>query len=205
MVSADQPTPYSEASTTWLTHHTITGDTRARDELVQRTMPQLLSWFAVQIRASRDLNVDPEDCVNEVWLRALERPDKLPRGPGIRAWLFGIARHVLSEHRSKAWRRRTKSDGSGTDDVLNALEDSITRASQVVARSEQHHILMKLVSTLDTEDTLLVAWYGLEGRPLADVVQRLGISPDAASKRWQRLRRDLREQGLDLGLFEADE
>lgn len=203
MSLANDRLPYSEAPTEWLARQAILGDVSARDEIVQRTMPQLLAWFAVQIRASRAFDAEPAECVNEVWMRALTRLRTLDPDAGhIRGWLIGIARHVLNEHRHRAMRGKTEDQASGR--ALSKLEDSITRVSEVAARSEQQQILTTLLDTLDPDDMLLITWHGLEGRPLATAAALLGITRDAAAKRWQRLLKHLRGKGLDLGLFEPE-
>ncbi len=203
---ANDSVRYSEAPTSWLARQAVQGDLNARNEIVERTMPQLLAWFAAQIRASRAFGAEPLDCVNEVWMRALARFNTLdPDAGNIRGWLFGIARNVLNEHRYRAMRRNASStDDQTVERALSAVEDSITRVSEVLARSEQHQILTKLLDTLDTEDTLLITWHGLEGRPLGEVAVQLGITRDAAAKRWQRLLKELRERGHGLGLFEPE-
>ena len=139
-------------------------------------------------------------------MRALARLQTLdPNAGNIRAWLLGIARNVLNEHRQRAIRRKAgHADGPTGERALSAIEDSITRASEVIARGEQHRILMVMIESLDTEDTLLVTWHGLERRSLAEAASRLGITRDAAAKRWQRLLKQLRDRGMDLGLFEPD-
>ncbi len=203
MTLTDGSSPYAEAPTEWLTHQAVLGDVSARNEIVQRTMPQLMAWFTVQIRASRAFRLDATECVNEVWMRALPRLKSFdPQGGSIRAWLLGIARHILNEHRHRAIRNaRGMLDGEVGEQALHTVEDSITRVSEVIARSEQHQILARLLDTLDTEDTLLITWHGLEGRLLGDVAAELGITRDAAAKRWQRLLARLRDRGVDLGLF----
>jgi RNA polymerase sigma factor (sigma-70 family) len=200
------PSPYSEAPTEWLTRQAVAGDRDARDEIVQRTMQPLLAWFAVHIRASRAFRAEPQECVNEVWMRALSRLGKLdPDAGNIRLWLFGIARNVLNEHRHHAMRREAgRGDGMATEQTVSTLEDSITRVSEVMARSEQHQILTTLIQTLDTEDSLLITCHGLERRPLAEAAEKLGITRDAAAKRWQRLLALMRERGINMGLFEPD-
>lgn len=197
---------YAEAPSSWLARRAIQGDLSARNEIVERTMPQLLAWFAAQIRASRAFGAEPLECVNEVWMRALARFETLdPDAGSIRGWLFGIARNVLNEHRYRAMRySSTNTQHAHVERALSAVEDSITRVSEVLVRSEQHQILTKLLETLDTEDTLLITWHGLEGRPLADVAGELGITRDAAAKRWLRLLAELRARGHGLGLFEPE-
>ena len=52
------------------------------------------------------------------------------------------------------------------------------------------------VDALPEEERKLVVHCGLEGLPLGEVAERLGISTEAAGKRWQRLRARLAESSL---------
>jgi RNA polymerase sigma-70 factor, ECF subfamily len=57
----------------------------------------------VYLRRSFGRCASPEDMLQETFLQALRRPDRLARAASPRAWLFGIARHVgltaLRRHR----------------------------------------------------------------------------------------------------------
>jgi RNA polymerase sigma factor (sigma-70 family) len=205
MLSTDDYLNYPEASTAVLTRRAVAGDLAARDELAARTMPQLQAWFTVQLRASRNLGVEPSDCVNEVWVRAVAGLKTMnPDAGSIRAWLFGIAHNVMNELRHRVLRRGGGVSGQNVEQILSMHEDSITRISQIVARSEQQQILRKLLDDLDPDEMLLLSWHGLEDRTLSEVAEKLGISHDAASKRWQRLRKRLQEREL-ASLFELEE
>ena len=68
------------------------------------------------------------------------------------------------------------------------------------ARDEQLRLFLDRVERLDDDDRELVVLRGLEELPLADVATLMGIGEEAATKRWQRLRARLREEGALHGV-----
>ena len=51
------------------------------------------------------------------------------------------------------------------------------------------------MADLAMDERNLVLYCGLEGYSCAQAAARLGISPEAATKRWQKLRERMRESG----------
>src|SRR5688500_1247992 len=74
----------------------------ARTRLVETWLPVVLRWCAT-LGGPR---VDPEDAAQEVLIVAMRRIDALYGDERAAAWLFGITRRVLAQHRRRAWARR---------------------------------------------------------------------------------------------------
>ena len=68
--------------------------------------------------------------------------------------------------------------------------------SRRVSRDEELGRFREAVAALPEDERKLVLHCGLEGLPLREVGERLGISEEAAGKRWQRLRARLRTTEL---------
>ncbi|PZF84238.1 RNA polymerase sigma factor [Jiangella anatolica] len=132
--------------------------------------------------------VDPayaEDVVAEAFLVAWRRLDALPpRADDARAWLFGIARHViLNAHRSA---RRQQALAvrladppaavAGADDDLLAQQIDLSRAWRRLPDTHQEALALAVLDGLDA--------------PRAAAV--LGITPVAFRLRLSRARRALR-------------
>ncbi|MEU8133447.1 RNA polymerase sigma factor [Streptodolium elevatio] len=102
------------------------GDEAARIALYEKHHEGLRRWF----RAKLPSGVDADDCVSEVFVRAL---DGIARNADIRdgvdQWLWGIARYVLIEQ-FKAKKRRTDAEFEDGDP---ASEDSPARTVGVAA------------------------------------------------------------------------
>ncbi|WP_183095032.1 RNA polymerase sigma factor [Nocardioides stalactiti] len=136
---------------------------------------------------------DAADVVSEVFLVAWRRYDEAPPGDG-RPWLFGIARHVLSNyHRGLPRRHR----------LGGRLRDTLTHdvvadpATGVVEWDRVRQVLLRLRPD-DRELLMLVGWDGLTPTEAAEV---LGIAAGTARMRLARARqrfRDLAEPGCDV-------
>ena len=159
--------------------------------------PALYAWADLRLRSSTRAPLEAADLVQEVGLRAWRGIGDLDREQvPLRAWLFRIAKNVLLEALRQGWRT---SSGVGPTTRLGALEsapDPATAVSRRLARDEGLAAFGELVRSLPEDEQRMVILYGLEGLPRGEVAQRLGIGPDALSKRWTRLAERLRERGL---------
>ena len=72
----------------------------------------------------------------------------------------------------------------------------MTAVSMRLSRDEGLAAFRAEVDALPEDDRKLVVHCGLEGLPLGEVAQRLGLSTEATGKRWQRLRARLAEGTL---------
>jgi len=158
-------------------------------ELYERIAPSLCAWARLRLSPERGTALEPEDLLQEVWLRAIESLASFePERASFRAWIFGIAKHVAYE----AGHRRP----AATLLAFASLEmwpDVATSIRSRLARDESVRMLVEHVSTLDPIDRMLLIHCGLEDVPCAEAAVRLGVEADAATKRWQRLRARLRE------------
>lgn len=183
------------------------GDSAAFSRLFEHLAPALFTWADLRLRGDQRAHVDPGDVVQEVWLRAwrgLEgfNPDETP----FRPWLFRVAKNVLLEAGRQVARAR-QAGGLGPTTRLFALEnlpDSATAVSRRLVRDEGMGAFSESVRNLPEDDRKLVVHCGLEGMPRAEVANRLGLTTEAVTKRWQRLRDRLVEAGLpDQLILEA--
>lgn len=74
------------------------------------------------------------------------------------------------------------------------LADSVTSISLRFAREDAVQRFLAYVGELEDEERMLVLYCGLEEYTCAAPASRLGISPDAATKRWQALRAHAQER-----------
>ena len=135
---------------------------------------------------------DAADVVSEVFLVAWRRLDEAPPGDG-RPWLFGIARHVLSNYH-RGLRRRQRLGGRLRDTLAH---DVVPDPANGVAEWDRiRQVLLKLRPD-DRELLMLVGWDGLTPTEAAGVVGIApGHRPDAARARPPAVP-DLLEPGCD--------
>lgn len=180
----------------WLTQ-AQEGSQQGFAELYEHIAPSLHTWAHLRIRPEQSAHLDPADLVQEVWLRAWRQIDSFEGdGSYFRFWIFRIAKNVLLE----AVRRGQKSKGAGGPSTrlkqANNQLDHATAVSQKVARDESLGLFRDQVELLDPDERKLVLHCGLEGLPHAQVAERLGLSCEAVTKRWQRLRTRLADSEL---------
>ena len=174
------------------------GDSDSFGRLYEHIAPALLTWAEFRIRPEQRQHVDPSDVVQEVWFRAWRQMESFdPEAAPFRFWIFRIAKNVLLEAVRKT--RRADVAGAGTTakiQQLGELQDTMTAVSMRLSRDEGLAAFRAEVDALPEEDRKLVVHCGLEGLPLGEVAQRLGISTEATGKRWQRLRARLAQGTL---------
>lgn len=174
------------------------GDSDSFGRLYEHIAPALLTWAEFRIRPEQRQHVDPSDVVQEVWFRAWRQMESFdPEATPFRFWIFRIAKNVLLEAVRKT--RRADVTGAGTTakiQQLGELQDTMTAISMRLSRDEGLAAFRAEVDGLPEEERKLVVHCGLEGLPLGGVAERLGISTEAAGKRWQRLRARLAEGTL---------
>lgn len=171
--------------------------------LCERLTPALLAWARLRVPKGSWKPIEPEDVVQEVWLRALTRLETFDPNKGtFRMWMFGIAGRALLDLLRKAVRGASAGSDPSSEDPLSRVADDATAVSTRLVRSEAFQVVAQRLAALDEQDRRLIIYRGLEGLPHEDVAQRLGIGLEAATKRWHRLRARLEAEGLPDELLE---
>ncbi|EPH40369.1 hypothetical protein STRAU_6632 [Streptomyces aurantiacus JA 4570] len=124
-------------------------DTAAFEPLVVRHSAALHGYFARRAPGAAD------DLLAELWLQAYtaRRGFDPARGP-VRAWLFGVARNVLSAHWRRTARQRPGLPGDGGDDPWEAVDARLDAA----AVAPRLRALLAELPHDERELLLLVAW-----------------------------------------------
>ena len=134
----------------------------------------------------RTNDVDVADALAEVFTVAWRKVDQIPDGEMALAWLYGVARRVLStQHRSQRRRMRL------TERLSSVRHDEPPQPErQIVERTEYRLVRMALAGLRphDREVLLLAAWEELPNNQIAEV---LGCTTEAAAQRLHRARKRL--------------
>lgn len=182
------------------------GDRARFEELYRRVGPALYAWAS--LRVPRD--VDSGDLLGDVWLHAVQcLPTHDSANQEFRAWIFGIAKNVLKETLRQRVRARAHGlqlpPGAGAaTSRIESVPESVTSISCRLARDESVQRFLEYCRRLEAEDRDLVVYCALEGFTCVEAATRMGISSEAATKRWQRLRAQLREAGWVKDLLLID-
>ncbi len=129
---------------------------------------------------------DPGDCTADAFLVAWRRIDDVPEGDRALAWLYGVSRRVLANHRRGAGRfHKLKVKLAATPDTPEP-----DPATVVVRRAEDNELLRALrrLSEADQELLRLATW---EELPHAEIGEQLGCTAHAVDQRLYRATRRL--------------
>jgi RNA polymerase sigma-70 factor (ECF subfamily) len=179
-------------------------DVRARFQaLYEESAPALYTWVHVRLRARFGSRLDPQDVMQEVWLRALQRhADFDPARGRFRSWIVGIAKLVLLEgfDRLSLEPRFVGNADSTVGSLLEREPDPVTSITRRLARDDGIRRFLEFVDTLEPDDRRIVLHCGFEEFTCAATAVQLGLTTEAVQKRWQRLRSRMREAGWDKAL-----
>lgn len=159
------------------------GDAGAGEQLVGAHLESVHRFFSNKVRGAAD------DLVQKTFLACAESLPSYEGRASFRAYLFGIARHMLYRHYRESDREfdpLTRSAGA-------ALVDEASPADRVATREEQK-LLLRGLRELPLELQTLVElayWEGLSDRELADVVE---VAPGTIKSRLRKARQLLEEE-----------
>ncbi len=176
------------------------------EALHARLSPSILAWARMPRHRHLRAVMDPDDLVQEVWIRASDHLASFDPARGtFRQWIFKIAKNLsidlLRAYARSRDRGAPEPRGGSSTQGLAALPGAPS-AWRDVARSEAFEAFLARVAALPDDDQTLLVGVGIEDLPVARVAQRLDISEAAAHKRWQRLRARLVAEGLPEGVIE---
>jgi RNA polymerase sigma-70 factor (ECF subfamily) len=132
-----------------------------------------------------------EDLVQETLLRAWRHRSVLenPR-PGVRAWLFTVARNIVIDE----WRTRRARSELTVAEVPERDEPDLT--DQLL----QTWVVAEAVTTLSPDHRAVLYECYYRGRPVAEAAQRLGIPEGTVKSRTHYALRALRLALEELGM-----
>jgi len=175
------------------------------EELYADVAPALYAWAELRIRPALRARLEPQDLVQEVWLRGRKNFSGFDeRGVGFRAWAFRIGKNILMEALRSSRNDPTPHPGwsSGTGTLaLDGIPENVTSFTQRLAREESLREFLAQAGALEETDRMLLIHCGLEQEACAMAAPKLGLSADAAIKRWQRLKTKLRELSWSRALL----
>lgn len=136
----------------------------------------------------RSPRCDAYEAADETLLIAWRRFEEIPSGQE-RAWLYGVARRVLSnQHRGDHRRRRLSARLSQT------RPEDVSDPEAQTLRSEEQQVLWRAYLRLSHDDQEVLRLAVWEDLPHEQIATALGCDPSAARQRLHRARMRLAEQ-----------
>lgn len=134
-------------------------------------------------------SADAEDLAAQVFEEAWKSADHIEdRGLPPRAWLFGIARHVVGSHRRRAFQRPPML----ALEAFDGADESMKQATDQIA-------LAGAIARLPKDDAEVVTLRFLHGLSLHETALAMRVSVDAIKSRQARALRKLRSLLEPLG------
>lgn len=148
-------------------------------ELFEQEMPAIYRYAYSRVPSP----ADAEDLAAVVFEQAWKSAEHLEdRGLPPRAWLFGIARHVVTEHR----RRLFRAPPAVALEAFDAPDAGLEGHAEQIA-------LAKAVASLPRADGEVITLRFLHGLSLAETAEVMRTTVDAVKARQARALRKLRE------------
>lgn len=156
---------------------------RRAQALYEAHQPDVLAYLLRRLPRE-----DAVEAAADVFLTMWRRIEDVPDGDDARRWLFGVAHHVLSNHR-RGLRRRSRLNGRA---AAVGAADPPPQPDTVVVRSVEDAAVLAALARLrpiDREVLTLRLW---EEAPFEDIAAVVGCSRHAAEQRYGRALRRFR-------------
>ena len=111
----------------------------------------------------------------------------------IRAYLFGIARKKVLQHRDE-WRRR----GARQDVLEHSVVANLTSPSLALARSQQQQLVLTALQRLPLDFQIAIELHYWEDMSVAEIARVLEVAPGTVKSRLFRARELLRDAIVEL-------
>jgi RNA polymerase sigma-70 factor (ECF subfamily) len=112
---------------------------------------------------------DLEDVTHDLFLQVRAHLEDFDVTRPVRPWLFGFAYRLASQHRRRAYRRHE------TYGEPDAVADPAPLPDESVAADERRRLVLAALQHIDLERRAVFVLYEIDGVPMADVADSLGI------------------------------
>lgn len=166
----------------------IQGDRAAGDKLFARHYPSVARFFHNKISAEAR-----EDLIQDTFLACWRSATHL-RGPvNFRAYLLGIARHVLMDHLRQLGRRKARMISALDLEEMPVVSFDLSPVAIVVQQEEQR-LLLEALRRIPLDHQIALKMHCWEQRTAAEISEVLGIPLGTAKTRLHAGRAHLKDQ-----------
>ncbi|UCD29943.1 MAG: sigma-70 family RNA polymerase sigma factor [Planctomycetota bacterium] len=162
----------------------LAGDRQAFGRLYDRHAGVVLSFCRHFLSLA-----EAEDAMQETFLRAYRRLDRLHQSASFRPWLYAIAKRVCSE-RQRSMKRKNRHEAQAAM-KRNENESDIATPMEVVEQAEQLQRLSGALDLLSDNERLAIHLYYLDSNPQEAAAGVLGLSRSGFYKLLARARNRL--------------
>lgn len=183
------------------------GDQKAIGQLLEKYRGRLRRVIRLRLDRRLQARLDPSDILQEAYLDALRRLDAYLAKPTMPFYLwlrFLVCQklHALHGHHFSAKKRDARREvrivhgaaPEATSEAIAALAlRSTSTPSEKAERAGKRALIVKALSRMEGMDREVLAMRHFEELTNAETAQVLGIKPSAASKRYLRAAKRLKE------------
>lgn len=162
----------------------LTGDERSGRILVERHYEAVSRFFITKDRANAP------DMIQQTLVKLVEARARIPADCSVRAYVLGIARHVLYDHYRAAYK-----DGATTDFGERSIADLQPTPGSLLARHRETQLLLQALRRIPLESQVLLELYYWENLPAREVADILQV-PEGTVRTRLRRARQLLEQAI---------
>jgi RNA polymerase sigma-70 factor, ECF subfamily len=191
-----------------LIRQSAAGDRTARDRLFAHYRPRLARMVRLRLNRLVQGRVDESDIVQEASLEAARRLDEYLADPAqpFYLWLRHIAgRKLIDVHRRQLGARRRDASRelslhkgplptADSASLAAQLLGKLTSPSQAASRAETRLKVQEVLNAMDSLDREILALRHFEQMTNAEVARTLEMSESAASSRYLRALKRLKEE-----------
>ena len=166
------------------------GDLESLRWVVERLSPVLLSQARYRLRGPLASVCDPEDLVNEVWMRTLPHLERIGSDqarvtPALVAYL---SRALLARANGMIERhlRGQGLDPNESRPEADELPDGTVGVVTRVVRDERNNELLTAIDGLAESDREILVLRAVEQSSNGEVAELLGLAPSAVTMRYKR-------------------
>lgn len=174
---------------------TVPGGTDKRDRMVADWLPAVVRWCS----HLGGPGVHAEDAAHDVFTVALRRIDQMYDEQHAAAWLFGITRRVLAQHRRRAWVRRW------VPGLTIDRPDPARGPAALVSMGQTSVRVRAVLDQLPLAERQVLLLCLVDDRSDREVADMLGVPHGTVKSRMRRARARFLEVAERAGLAVEDE
>ncbi|MFK7740636.1 MAG: RNA polymerase sigma factor [Planctomycetota bacterium] len=178
--------PPEYAQTVHLLGRARKGDMAAYDQLFEQSAPRLELYLRVRLGKELHSREESRDLLQETYLAAHQDFSRFEdRGQGsFGRWLCQIAENQIRSRADYhgAKKRRPPQDLARVSQVIDRLEADDTDVLTIAGRNEQRAKLAAAIATLPTDERDALLMRHFEGREIAEIAARTGMSPTSCRR-----------------------
>ena len=168
------------------------GDAKSGEALFDRCFEPLVRFFRTKVSRGVD------DLVQETLLACCASTDRIREDASFRAYLFGVARNVLSNHY-----RKQRRDGEAFDLGSHTAQELGPGPHTMLLEKVEHRLLLEGLRRIPLRDQIVLELYFWE-RLSAAAIGTVMDTPEPTIRTWIRRAKDRLQGELDGLLRERD-